>query len=90
MDGIDPLPVLEKCLARTRVIHLHGVTRDTTSAPGRRFADHQSLEHTPLPALQAVVDALVRSRYSGVVTLEVFNESDFLTSKERVMQCLRK
>jgi sugar phosphate isomerase/epimerase len=90
LDGHDPLPLLEEYLPRARVVHLHGISDGMASAPGRPFADHQSLVHTPPQELQAVIDALSFHRYEGVVTLEVFNQSDFLTSKERVIQCQRK
>ncbi|MHC1781559.1 MAG: cobamide remodeling phosphodiesterase CbiR [Anaerolineaceae bacterium] len=90
LDGHDPRPLLEKFLPRTRVIHLHGVNKGSASTPGRTFADHQSLVHTPPQDLQSVIDALSIHHFHGVVTLEVFNESDFLTSKERVTQCQRK
>jgi sugar phosphate isomerase/epimerase len=90
LDGHDPLTLLEEYLPRTRVVHLHGVKNDADSAPGQPFTDHQSLQHTPPQDLQAVIDALSFHRFDGVVTLEVFNQSDFMTSKERVIQCQRK
>lgn len=72
VQGRDPLPHLREFLAQTRVIHLHGVDGD-----GR---DHQSLRHTPPEALHAIIEALVRAKYRGVVSLEVFGEDDFFSS----------
>jgi sugar phosphate isomerase/epimerase len=71
LDGHDPIPHLRQALPRTRVVHLHGVA-------GR---DHQSLAHAPADRLRAVVRTLVREGYSGVLTLEVFNEDDFHSSR---------
>jgi sugar phosphate isomerase/epimerase len=89
LDGHDPLPLLEKFLPRTRVIHLHGVHDSSSSAPNRSFRDHQSLSHMPPEKLQPVIDILSIHSFHGVLTLEVFNESDFLTSKEQVILCQR-
>jgi len=70
LDGHDPLPYLERAIARTRVIHLHGV--------GMR--DHQSLANMEPGRVDAVIEALERWGYAGVLTLEVFNREDFETS----------
>jgi len=70
-QGTDPLPWLEAWLDRMRVVHLHGV--------GER--DHKSLSIVPPSSLDSVVDFLVR-RFNGVVTLEVFNERDWIGSLE--------
>jgi sugar phosphate isomerase/epimerase len=74
LDGHDPLPYLKSILDRTRVIHMHGI--------GSR--DHQSLELVPEENLRAVVDYLQAEKYGGVVTLEVFSQDDFLTSKSAI------
>lgn len=87
LDGHDPAPLLENFLPRTRVIHLHGVNDASSSAPNRSFRDHQSLIHTSPEKLQRVIDILAIHSFRGVLTLEVFNESDFLTSKEQVILC---
>ena len=71
-DGFDPLPFLERHLARARVLHIHGI--------GTR--DHQSLAHQTPDQLDAVFSLLVRRKFSGVVTLEVFGEDDFHSSIE--------
>jgi sugar phosphate isomerase/epimerase len=70
LDHHDPVPVLRAALPRTRVIHLHGV--------GQR--DHQSLALMAPDALDAVLGALLRDNYAGVVTLEIFSESDLNSS----------
>jgi sugar phosphate isomerase/epimerase len=70
VDGHDPLPYLRAALPRTRVIHLHGLAE----------RDHKSLAHMPPEKLNPVVALLLRERYAGVVTLEIFGEDDFHTS----------
>lgn len=69
LDRHDPLPFLREALPRTRVIHLHGV--------GERA--HQSLALMPPEKLNPVLDYL-QEAYTGVLTLEVFNEADFQSS----------
>ena len=73
----DPVPVMRKWLPLTSVVHLHGV--------GTR--DHQSLSHMPIKLIQTVIDELYLANYRGVVTLEIFNEADFQSSLEIVMDC---
>ena len=70
LDGIDPLPYLQTALPRTRVIHLHGIN-------GR---DHQSLAYIPLERLEPVLELLLVEKYTGVLTMEIFGEQDFLSS----------
>lgn len=70
LDGLDPVTILKNHLPRTRVIHLHGID-------GR---DHKSLAAMPQGKIEEVVHYLVAQQYSGVVTLEVFNQSDFESS----------
>jgi sugar phosphate isomerase/epimerase len=72
LDGHDPIPYLQTALPRTRVVHLHGVA-------GR---DHRSLAFMPREDVRAVFDELRRANYSGVLTLEIFSEEDFLSSME--------
>lgn len=67
------MPTLAEWLPRTRVIHLHGV--------GTR--DHQSLTHAPREELHRTLEFL-RENFTGIVTLEVFNEADFTSSMELV------
>ena len=70
LDNHDPVAYLQDALPRTRVIHVHGIDG----------CDHKSLAHVPQEKLRAVMDELVRADYSGVLTVEVFSEDDFLTS----------
>ena len=76
LDGHDPVDYLRAALPRTRVIHLHGI--------GER--DHQSLALMAPEKLNPVVDVLLQENYGGVVTLEVFNEADFLGSVAALAQ----
>ena len=70
LDNNDPVEYLRKALPRTSVIHIHGID-------GR---DHKSLEHVPAEKLRVVLDELLRAKYCGIFTIEVFSENDFLTS----------
>lgn len=71
LDNHDPLPFLQSSLPRLAVVHLHGLHQ------GR---DHQSLAHTPIDQLDPVTEFLLRQRFNGVVTLEVFGQDDFESS----------
>jgi sugar phosphate isomerase/epimerase len=64
LEGHDAVSFLERALARTRVVHLHGVH-------GR---DHQSLAHVPAQALDGVLGLLARRGFAGVTTMEVFHD----------------
>ena len=75
LDGHDPISYLREALPRTRVIHIHGIAE----------RDHQSLAHVPTENLRAVLNELVRLHYTGVFTLEIFSEDDFLTSMAKIM-----
>lgn len=68
-DGRDLAAVVERYLPRTRLIQWHG-----TRADGR---DHRGLEHFPRDKARWLIQALLRERYTGVLTLEVFREADF-------------
>lgn len=70
LDGHDPVPHLLAALPRLRVVHLHGVAE----------RDHVSLAHAPAAQLDAVIRTLLEVQFGGVVTLEVFEEEDFLSS----------
>lgn len=70
LDGHDPVPYLREALPRTRVIHLHGIAE----------RDHKSLAHQPREKIDAVLEFLMREKYSGVLTLEIFGEADFHSS----------
>jgi sugar phosphate isomerase/epimerase len=79
LDGHDPVPYLREALPRTRVIHLHGVAE----------RDHQSLAHLPAEKIDPVMDLLLRARYRGVLTLEVFGEDDFYSSMDALTKSAR-
>jgi sugar phosphate isomerase/epimerase len=72
LDGHDPIPYLQSALPGTRVVHMHGIA-------GR---DHRSLAFMPQQKVNAVFDELLRANYTGVLTLEIFSEEDFLSSME--------
>jgi sugar phosphate isomerase/epimerase len=72
LDGHNPIPYLQAALPRTRVIHIHGLAE----------RDHKSLANMPVEKVRAVWDELVRAKYAGVLTLEIFSEEDFLSSME--------
>ena len=78
LDGHDPLPYLQQALARTRVIHLHGVDR----------RDHSSLRHVPPEQLDPIIQLLLHKAYTGVVTLEVFGEADLHSSRQTLEAAL--
>ncbi len=78
LDGHDPLPYLRAALPRTRVIHLHGLAD----------RDHKSLALVPPEKLHPVIELLLREKYSGVLTLEVFGEDDFSSSLEALKRCV--
>lgn len=71
VQNVDPIDHLSAWIERTRVVHVHGVTD----------RDHRSLAHVPSERLDPIVDFLIH-RYQGVITLEVFGETDFFSSKE--------
>ncbi len=75
LDEHDALAFLRQHLHRTRVIHLHGI--------GTR--DHQSVAHLPVDDISAFLATLEEFSYTGVVTLEVFDEDD-LNSSLRALQ----
>ncbi|MEE9216568.1 MAG: cobamide remodeling phosphodiesterase CbiR [Anaerolineales bacterium] len=77
-EGVDPLPQLERLLSDTRVIHLHGVE-------GR---DHKALDSVPPEQLERVMRTIIARGYSGVVTLEVFDERDLERSIKALGQAL--
>jgi len=79
-DGRDERALLDRNLHRTRAIQWHGVE------PGGR--DHRSLRHYPAAKARWVIELLKR-RYRGVVTLEVFREADFEESLALIHQLVR-
>jgi len=79
-DGHDPLAYLHATLARTRVIHLHGI--------GER--DHQSLAHMLPTQLDPVLEQLHAWPYRGVLTLEIFGQPDLETSLQALRHSLER
>jgi sugar phosphate isomerase/epimerase len=67
-DGHDELSLLDRYLDRTRNIQWHG------TEPGGR--DPRAIAHHPPERRRALLAALDRQRYAGVLTLEVFRERD--------------
>jgi sugar phosphate isomerase/epimerase len=78
LDGHDSLPYLQAALPRVRVIHIHGLAE----------RDHRSLAFMPQEKVQAVWDELINAKYSGVLTLEIFSEEDFISSMEVIEKLL--
>ncbi|MFH0810816.1 MAG: cobamide remodeling phosphodiesterase CbiR [Pseudomonadota bacterium] len=68
-DGRSEGELLRRNLHRVRLIHWHGVD------PSGR--DHRSLAHYPREHARRLLDMLLEESYRGVLTLEVFGESDF-------------
>jgi sugar phosphate isomerase/epimerase len=79
LQGANPMEHLERWLDRARVIHIHGIAA----------RDHASLAHVPPAALDPVIDLLAR-RFTGVVTVEVFNQEDLLSSLDAMRGSLER
>ncbi len=78
-DGHDPLPFLQRNLRRARVLHIHGTC-------GR---DHRSLRHVPPDELRRVMGFVVDGGFSGVLTIEVFNQGDLDSSIQALSSALQ-
>lgn len=78
VDGLDPIPYLQAALPRTRVIHFHGIDE----------RDHRSLAFMPENRVRAVLDTLKQANYSGVLTIEVFSQPDFISSLDMLQTIL--
>jgi sugar phosphate isomerase/epimerase len=76
---LDPLPCLDAWLSRAKVIHLHGF----------REYDHRRLSLMPAEMLDPVIQTLRRD-FSGVLTLEIFKETDFLASLNALNESLSR
>ncbi len=72
LRGRDPLPYLRERLPVTSVVHLHGIAD----------RDHRSLTAQSKNQVQLIWQELLRQNYRGVVTLEIFNEADFVSSMD--------
>ena len=79
LQGADPLDHLARWVDRARVIHLHGIAE----------RDHASLAHVPADRLDPVI-ALLAERFSGVLTLEVFNQADLESSQAALAASLAR
>ena len=79
-DGYDPLPFLEKHIENTRVMHIHGIAQ----------RDHQSLQNVPAQELRRVMDFLESVNFKGVLTMEVFGEDDFYSSRKVLLESLHQ
>ena len=73
---------LDRCLDRTRVFHVHGVTSEGT--------DHVNLGHLPEGLLEDLADRLIRTPRANarVMTMEVFGVDDFERSMRTVAERL--
>lgn len=69
LRGEDPLEHLTRWIDRARVIHLHGIAE----------RDHASIAHMSAAQLDPVI-VFLAEHFSGVLTLEVFNQADLATS----------
>jgi sugar phosphate isomerase/epimerase len=78
LNGRDELAFLDDHLARTRVIHLHGI--------GER--DHQSLLHQGAEWIAPILEMLSTRGYDGVLTLEVFSRETFFPSRELIAELI--
>jgi sugar phosphate isomerase/epimerase len=80
LDGHTPLPFLERALTRTSVMHIHGVAE----------RDHHSLSLVHPDALDSVIRFLLERKYDGVLTVEVFNQDDLLSSQRALADSLTR
>ena len=71
--GVDPLKHLKKYFSMTHVIHFHGVNGSN---------DHTSLKYLDMVLIKRVVRFLTDNNYRGVLTIEVFSQTDFEESMD--------
>jgi sugar phosphate isomerase/epimerase len=76
LNNHPPVPYLERRLRETRVIHIHGIDE----------RDHSSLRHVPKAQLEEVFNELIRQNYQSVITIEVFNQEDFFSSRDIIQE----
>ncbi len=79
LQEADPLVHLARWVDRARVIHLHGIAT----------RDHASLAHVPAAQLDPVI-AFLADRFTGVLTLEVFNQADLASSRAALVASLAR
>jgi sugar phosphate isomerase/epimerase len=80
LDDRDPVDFFPGRIEQTTVIHLHGI----------KERDHQSLANMPGNRIDDFFRTLLKSNYSGVLTLEVFSEDDFNTSMQAMSESLAR
>ena len=80
-QGRDPLPLLEAHLDRAQVVHLHA------SDGGR---DHRDLAAMDQGLLLALLRAIRRRHFAGVVTIECFGRQPFFDSWDLVADLWRR
>ncbi|MEJ2717753.1 MAG: cobamide remodeling phosphodiesterase CbiR [Deltaproteobacteria bacterium] len=78
-SGRDPVPYLEKWLPRARVVHLHGV----------KNRDHEGMASMPAAWVDKVTERLIQG-FDGVLTIEVFRESDLLECLNVLAQSMER
>jgi sugar phosphate isomerase/epimerase len=66
--GVNPLQYLKRYFGLVRVIHLHGVNNGK---------DHVSLKYFDIALLKRICSFLKERGYSGVITIEIFSQSEF-------------
>ena len=63
----------KKYINKTKVIHLHGICEGM---------DHNNISYLPKKTLDFIIEELIKNKLDNrIVTLEIFNEQDFKTSK---------
>lgn len=77
--GVDPLKHLKKYFSMTRVIHFHGVNGNK---------DHTSLKYLDAVLIRRIIRFLKDNNYCGVLTLEVFSQTDFEESMDALWENL--
>jgi sugar phosphate isomerase/epimerase len=80
LDNREPVDFFPGRIDQTTVIHLHGI----------KERDHQSLAHMTQKRIDGFFRTLLRSNFSGVLTLEVFSEDDFNTSLQTAADSLQR
>jgi len=72
---------LNKYLQKTKVIHLHGIDNGI---------DHKDISKLPKETLNEIFTVLEKNKkHNRIVTLEIFNEQDFLISKKVLEKYIR-
>jgi sugar phosphate isomerase/epimerase len=80
LDDREPVDFFPGRIEQTTVIHLHGIHE----------RDHKSLAHMSQNRIDDFFRVLLGSKYTGVLTLEVFSEDDFNTSMQAVADSLHR